>query len=114
MASRTKRAEISRETIDILERGRYVGPTGREVSIRAELDAARRGSVLYAPEQFAEIGSRRDRRLRERGDRGLVSFQVVNATTLQAARRLMDERETRVLALNFASAKNPGGGFLRG
>lgn len=37
----------------------------------------------------------------------------MNETTLEATRRLWQEGE-RVLALNFASAKNPGGGFLSG
>jgi uncharacterized protein (TIGR02452 family) len=40
---------------------------------------------------------------------------VVNETTLHAARRLLaGEAGLRVLALNFASARHPGGGFLRG
>ena len=36
-----------------------------------------------------------------------------NATTLEVARGLADEGH-RVAALNFASARNPGGGFLTG
>jgi uncharacterized protein (TIGR02452 family) len=37
------------------------------------------------------------------------------STTLQACQRLVDEDpEEEVCALNFASAKNPGGGFLKG
>jgi uncharacterized protein (TIGR02452 family) len=38
---------------------------------------------------------------------------VTNESTLDAARRLVQEGH-RVAALNFASAKNPGGGFLSG
>jgi uncharacterized protein (TIGR02452 family) len=38
---------------------------------------------------------------------------VTNESTLSAARRLLDTCE-RAAALNFASAKNPGGGFLSG
>src|SRR5262249_53187594 len=40
-------------------------------------------------------------------------FEVVNETTLEAARRLV-EVGSRPLALNFASALYPGGGFLIG
>jgi uncharacterized protein (TIGR02452 family) len=42
-------------------------------------------------------------------------FEVANETTLSAVVRLLSEDAgRRVLALNFASAKNPGGGFLGG
>ena len=40
-------------------------------------------------------------------------FEVANETTLAAARRLAGEG-LRVAALNFASARHPGGGFLNG
>src|SRR4051794_36015528 len=68
MASRTRRAEVARETLRILERGRYPGPTGQEVFIRSALDAARAGSVLYTPEGFDEVFRRRDALLRECAD----------------------------------------------
>lgn len=43
-----------------------------------------------------------------------TAYEVVNETTLDAARRLAAEMNLPVLCLNFASAKNPGGGFLGG
>jgi uncharacterized protein (TIGR02452 family) len=39
---------------------------------------------------------------------------VTSESTAQAARRLVETEGLRTLALNFASAKNPGGGFLGG
>jgi uncharacterized protein (TIGR02452 family) len=42
-------------------------------------------------------------------------IEVTAETTAEAARRLVErEGEARVVALNFASAKHPGGGFLGG
>ena len=41
-------------------------------------------------------------------------LQVRNETTLQAGRRLAAASPDTVLLLNFASAKNPGGGFVSG
>src|SRR5262249_37135212 len=44
-----------------------------------------------------------------------ATIEVTGETTAQAARRLIQrDGVARVAALNFASAKNPGGGFLGG
>ena len=110
MANRSARAAVAKETIEICERGDYVvGERG--VKIRSALTASRDQTVLYSPDDFVDLFSRRDARLEERG-RGQTSFEVRNETTLSAARRLSSSG--KVLALNFASAKNPGGGFLGG
>ena len=107
------RARIARETLDILERGSYTNPSGEIVSIADELAKARSASVVYSPQRFAGVLRQRDLLPRER--RQLTTFEVANETTLHAARRLIaSDPPVRVLALNFASAKNPGGGFLNG
>ena len=42
-------------------------------------------------------------------------FEVANETTLQGSARLaVSEEDSRIGVLNFASARNPGGGFLAG
>ncbi|MCH2194635.1 TIGR02452 family protein [Kordia sp.] len=41
-----------------------------------------------------------------------TSYEVTNETSLSAILRLKEEKN--VMCLNFASAKNPGGGFLNG
>ncbi len=114
MSQRSTRAQIARQTLAILEEGAYLHPSGTRISIRDALASARSGSVLYSPDDFDEVFRRRDRML---GDRRPVplAFEVVNATTLSAARRLVATQPgSRVLALNFASARHPGGGFLNG
>src|SRR5205814_6023280 len=66
------------------------------------------------PEAFAGVFRRRDEVLAA-APRFATSFQVVNRTTLDAARRLLDlDPGADVLCLTFASAKHPGGGFLGG
>ena len=115
MASRKTRAEIAQHTVEILERGWYTLPNGRTVSLGDSVRDAAQGSRHYAPEDFGEVFARRDQMLAAIPDSGPAQIDVVNATTLAAARKLVESRPPgNVACLNFASAKNPGGGFLGG
>jgi uncharacterized protein (TIGR02452 family) len=71
------------------------------VSIRDALDAAKKGTISYPPEAAIRFAA---------GTHETV-FEVTNEGTLEAARRLASKNP---VALNFASAKHPGGGFLGG
>ena len=106
MTNRSSRAQIARDTLEILERGHYTAPNGNEVSISEWLRCACEGSVLYAPDMFADVFQRRDEL-----PRGTTSphFEVVNQTTLSVARRRVEHAPNQpLLCLNFASAKNAG------
>lgn len=105
MSSRRHRALVASQTLQILQAKAYrVG--NRVVSIREPLDNMVAGTQLYTPEALEEL----EALVPQRG--GLVTqFSVTSETTLAAARQVASER---VLCLNFASAKNPGGGFLGG
>ncbi|HTE20220.1 MAG TPA: TIGR02452 family protein, partial [Armatimonadota bacterium] len=71
------------------------------------------GSVLITPEELRPLRARADRAIAARGYE--TTFEVRNETTLAAAHRLVARLgPERVAALNFASARNPGGGFLNG
>ncbi len=111
MASRNTRARIARETVEILERGWYVAPDGGRVSVAESLAGARAGTRFFGPDDFGEVFRRRDARAGRPAD---TEFRVSNCTTLVAARTLIRAGIDDVLCLNFASAKNPGGGFLNG
>lgn len=109
-----KTATVAKETVEILKRGTYINRHGETVNVRAELDAACTGSLRYEPEDFAKVFAERDAYLQSHAERYVTSYEVTNETTLYAARRLVDGGCSDVLCLNFASAKNPGGGFLNG
>ena len=52
--------------------------------------------------------------LRRPAEGGAAAIEVVNETTLAGIARLLSRGQRPVAALNFASARNPGGGFFTG
>lgn len=98
---------IGKETVEIVRRGEYRAPSGRTISIAAEVARSVAGTVLYRPEDLERLVAARP------SGTARPRIEVVAESTADAARRLVqDESEPRVAALNFASARNPGGGFL--
>ncbi|HAS44872.1 MAG TPA: TIGR02452 family protein [Microscillaceae bacterium] len=113
MSNRKKRANLAQETLNTLEAGSYVNAQKEVVDIQEALDVAIEGTELYAPEDFKkEVYSERDTVMQAQSFDTV--FEVTAETTLQAARRLVEEGHQDIAVLNFASAKNPGGGFLGG
>ena len=97
-----ERAALAEETLLILRKGHYVRGS-RTVSIAHALSEAVSGTVLHrADDTIPEAWTRRQS----------SEVQVANETTLSATRRLVCDGP--VVALNFASARRPGGGFLHG
>ncbi|MEU3885177.1 TIGR02452 family protein [Streptomyces sp. NPDC029041] len=94
---------IARETEQIVAAGSYRAPGGREISIAEELRAAREGTRLYGPDPVPLPADR------VTGGRTTL-IEVTGESSLAAARRLGGH----VAVLNFASARNPGGGYLNG
>ncbi|GCB44050.1 TIGR02452 family protein [Streptomyces sp. NL15-2K] len=91
---------IAQQTEQIVAAGSYRAPDGREVSVAAAVEAARDGTRMYGPgpvevPPFAPVDT---------------SVEVTGESSLEAARRIAGP----VAVLNFASARNPGGGYLNG
>ncbi|NLR74573.1 TIGR02452 family protein [Leeia aquatica] len=107
--NRENRARIAQHTLEILEQGCYHNSHGQMVDLAEAQDAARMHTQHY---RSAELAQLHHRQLGVGTEPTVIG--VHNESTLAAARRLLHAGHHRVLCLNFASARNPGGGFLGG
>ncbi|NEW06401.1 TIGR02452 family protein [Paenibacillus sp. SYP-B3998] len=112
--NREVRSRMAKETLEILESGFYMNSFGKRNRIEQEVRESIAGSILYSPEMLPKL--KKDAKTLIKYDQGIVpNIKVTDETTLGAARRLVTEEGFEdTICLNFASAKNPGGGFLGG
>jgi uncharacterized protein (TIGR02452 family) len=98
--NRNQRAKMAKETVQMIGRGHYLSPAGRHVDIGGAIAASTAGTREFPPGHMVTL---------PHGIRGQHAAQIAvqNETTLAAAHRLTTNH--RVIALNFASARNPGG-----
>ncbi len=105
--TRNQLIKIANDTLAIIEHGSYTNAQGENQSVKTLVKNCVKQTSLYTPEQLDEIA-------KQKIPTGKFNtlIEITKETTLQAAKRLSKEKS--VLALNFASATSPGGGFLRG
>lgn len=112
--NKNERVAIANETLDILSTGQYSTLKKELVDISAELQYTVDNTIHYTPDDFENVLIARDRMLQTPVADSCI-YEVTAETTFGAAARLIREKGLEdVCCLNFASAKNPGGGFLGG
>ncbi|MGI4874432.1 MAG: TIGR02452 family protein [Janthinobacterium lividum] len=102
------RKYIAQTTLEALEKGAYRTAHDQLISLATDQRAAQTTSRLYRPTEANDLLGEFDQ---PAGPPARV--RVYQATTLHAAAALATGNG-RVGCLNFASARNPGGGFLKG
>ncbi|MEM7553427.1 MAG: TIGR02452 family protein [Cyanobacteria bacterium P01_A01_bin.84] len=113
---------IAQETLQILEKGEYISSSGKRVEFLTQQRAAVEGTTLYTPEQgYALLEQSIEPPIEQQAEQintdsqAQLQIEVTDETTQVAARRLVQiEGCTDLVLLNFASARNAGGGFING
>ena len=101
-ASRS-RVAIAKSTLEACDAGFYTSVAGERVDIAVAVEAAKSGTLFY------ELGDALDSSL----PRATTAIEVTGESTIEAMIRLA-AKPGHLACLNFASARNPGGGFLGG
>lgn len=132
-ASRGDKVQIARTTLRACDAGHYTNAAGERVELGSAVRAAVAGTVTYETDadlaqhepNLASHGARTTTAVEATGASTSASlashgarttptaFEVTGESTIQALIRLARE-PGHLGCLNFASAKNPGGGFLGG
>lgn len=103
--SRPAATELGRTAVSAIKAGQFETASGESVDWPEAVQLATESKRSIPPDAALPDS-------RAGGD-FTIEVQVINETTLRAARRLTDQG-ARPLALNFANGVEPGGGFLHG
>ena len=101
---------IAKDTLEILAKKYYINEHNEKINIENELETSTKGTTLFSPEELSELVNNE---LPETDFE--TQFEVWRCSSLKAILQLAEEEnQEKLMCLNFASAKNPGGGFING
>lgn len=108
-----ERKEIAEQTVQIMEQGFY-DYEGKRVDIQEAQRHSEQDSMLIRPQEAEALLEKYGQQTAAPASGSLLRQRVANIATVRAILELHQAGAQRVGVLNFASAKNPGGGFLNG
>jgi len=106
---------LALENEGIVAAGYYVNSRGVRVDLAAAVADACQGTRSYSPDQTEQLFADQASKAASGAARRETVFEVTGETSTAAGQRLvLAEGASDVAILNFASARNPGGGYTGG
>ena len=101
---------MAKDTLEILAKKYYTNENNERINLEKELEASTKGTKLFYSEELLELANK------EFSEPNFKThFEVWKCSSLKAILKLVEEEnQDKIMCLNFASAKNPGGGFING
>ncbi len=106
--NKNKNLSIAEKTLQIIKEGSYYNKE-KQIDVKSLIESSVENTLTFSPEELEVLVKSQARNLK--GDIS-TSISVLNCSTLEALQKEIEN--LRIGVLNFASAKNPGGGLLGG